>query len=185
MTIENSTAICSNCRQPVNKHRPWCAAFKTTPEVPHAGEVVDHPDFGPCELVSVYTRQEAIDDGVLIDCTTDFFDELNRNAGLIFDVAMTRAVFERYIEVPKLLEGCQDVKGRYWDMITMFRRVPKEGVDSHELLFEFISIPNGGDFWTNESAGPSAGQRVVQLKAVSSPGDHWEPCLTFMLPWED
>src|SRR5215510_2989104 len=101
MTTANSTEICSNCQRTIDKHRPWCAIYKVEYNVPKAGDVIDRPGFGPTELISVYTRQEAIADGVLVDCTDDFFDDLNRNAGVIFDVAMTRAVFERYIEVPE------------------------------------------------------------------------------------
>jgi hypothetical protein len=28
-------------------------------------------------------------------------------------------------------------------------------------------------------------QRLIRLKAVASPGDRGEPCITFMLPSED
>lgn len=185
MSIENSVEICSNCSRPINNHRPWCATYKIATEVPQAGDLVDHPLFGPTELVSVYSRQEAIDDGVLVECTEDFFDELNRNAGVIFDVAMTSAVFERYIEVPESCSGSQDMRGRYWDLLSIFRLAAKASSNGDELLFEFVSIPNGNDAWANERAGASAGQHLVQLKAVSGPGDRGEPCLTFMLPWED
>lgn len=135
--------------------------------------------------LATYTRQEAIADGVLVDCTEDFFDDLNRNAGVIFDVAMTRAVFERYIEVPEAFASSQDMKGRYWDLLYMFRLASKKNSDGHELLFEFLSIPNGNDFWSNERTGASPEQRLVQLKAVAGPGDRGEPCLAFMLPGED
>jgi hypothetical protein len=185
MTTENSVEICSNCRRPINKHRPWCATYKLESEVLKLGDVMDHPVFGPTELISVYTRQEAITDGVLVDCTDDFFDDLNRNAGVIFDVAMTRAVFERYVEVPEWVAGSQDMKGRYWDLLTMFKLASKRNPDGHELHFEFLSTPNGSDSWGNEGAGSSPERRLVQLKAVSGPGDRGEPCLTFMLPWED
>ena len=117
MPTENSVEICSNCSRPVNKHRPWCATYKVESEAPKAGDVIDHPVFGPTKLISVYTRREAIADGVLVDCTEDFFDELNRGADVIFDIAMTRAVFERYIEVPEAFASSQDMRGRYWDFI--------------------------------------------------------------------
>ncbi len=185
MTTASTTEICSNCRRPNNKHRPWCATYKVESELPKTGDIIDHPVFGPTELISVYTRQEAIDDGVLVDCTEDLFGDLNRNDGVIFDVAMTRAVFERYIEVPEVFASSQDMKGRYWDLLYMFRVASKTNPDGCELLFEFFSIPNGNDSWTNERPGASPEQRLVQLKAVASSGDRGEPCLTFMLPWED
>lgn len=185
MITANFTEICSNYRRPINKHRPWCVTYKVESEALKTGGVIDHPILGPTELISAYTRQEAIADGVLIDCTEDFFDELNRNAGVIFDVAMTRAVFERYIDVREAFPGSQDMKGRYWDLLFMFRLASKQNSDGHELRFEFLSIPNGSDSWANERAGTSPEQRLVQLKAVAGPGDRGEPCLTFMLPCED
>lgn len=185
MTIEDSAALCSNCCRPTNNHRPWCGTYKTESEVSKAGDIVDHPVFGPTELISVYSRQEAIDDGVLVDCTQGFFDDLNRSAGLIFDVAMTRAAFERYVEVPKSFEGVQDQKGRYRDILLMFRAAVRTNRDCQELLFEITSVPNGSDCWTNERVATFPEQRVAELKAVAGPGDRGEPCLTFMLPWED
>ena len=185
MTTANCSEICPNCRRPINKHRPWCATYKVESETPKEGDVIDDPVFGPTELISVYSRQDAIDDGVLVECTEDFFDDLNRNAGVIFDVAMTRAVFGRYIEVPEAFASSQDIKGRYWDLLYMFRLAAKSNSNGDELLFEFLSIPNGSDAFANEHAGASPEQRLVQLKAVVGPGDRGEPCLTFMLPCED
>lgn len=183
MTID-TPEICSNCRRPVNKHQPWCATYMTTSDVKKSGEIIDHPIFGPTELISTYSRAEAIEDGVLVDCTEDEFDALNRNAGVVFDVAMTRAVFERYVKAPKKLQGSQDFKGRYWDILWSFRLAAKKYPDC-ELLFEFLSIPNGTEGWDNEGSGEFDEQRLVRLKAVAGPGDRGEPCLTFMLPSED
>lgn len=56
MTIANTTEICSNCCRPINKHRPWCATYKVKSETLKAGDVIDHPVFGPTELISVYSR---------------------------------------------------------------------------------------------------------------------------------
>ena len=179
------SGLCPNCRRPSARHRPWCGDVQTMAELPQAGDIVDDPVFGPTELISVYLRQQAIEEGVLVDCTDDPFDELNRNAGLRFDVALTRAVFERYVEVPEQFKTWQDIKGRYWDMIWMFAHAARQRHNGTELLFQFLCIPNGSDCWSNEKPGSSPDQRLVQLKAVSGPGDRGEPCLTFMLPGED
>jgi hypothetical protein len=139
---------------------------------------------GPTELISVYSRQQAIADGVLVDCTDEPFDELNRNAGLLFDVALTRAVFERYVEVPERFQASQDIKGRYWDIIWMYRfAVKRRRVDGTELLFKFLCLPNGSGVQDNEKQ--SGSHTLVQLKAMVGPGDRGEPCLTFMFPSED
>jgi uncharacterized protein DUF6573 len=148
--------------------------------------VVDHPLLGETEILSVYLRQQAFADGVLVDCTQQPFDSLNRQAGIIFDVAMTRAVFERYVEVPRAHEGSQDIKGRYWDILTMFRHASAKQPDVSELVFELLSIPNGAGMLDNEKlSSPAPDHYLVQLKAVTGPGDYGEPWITFMLPDED
>jgi hypothetical protein len=178
-------AYCVNCRKPTKLHRPWCDKVQTT-DVPQQGDIITHPDLGPTELISVYTREQAIEDGVLIDCTQDPFDELNRNAGLVFDVALTAAVFHRYVELPERFASTQDIKGRYWDIIWMFRfaaqRAPRQ---TRELLFEFLCLPNSSGNEENEKPAAGGVYRLVRLKAVLSAGDRGEPCLTFMLPDED
>lgn len=177
--------ICPNCRQAVTKHRPWCEKYTVLATAPKEGDMVDDPVLGPTPLLSVYLREDAIADGTLVDCTQDPFDELNRNAGLIFDVAMTRATFERYVEVPRGYENQQDIQGRYWDIVFMFRWAAQKTRDCHELLFEFTCIPNGNGFWDNERPAEFPTHRLVSLKALAGPGDRGEPCITLMLPHED
>jgi hypothetical protein len=176
--------LCPNCRRSTTNHRPWCGDVQTT-DAPVVGQTIDHPLLGCAELISVYTRSDAIEDGILVDCTQEPFDGLNRNAGIKFDVAVTSAVFGRYIEVPEEFRASQDIAGRYWDMVFMFTRAALRKRTVMELLFDFICLPNGPGCWNNERPGPSPQDRLVQLKAVSGPGDRGEPCLTFMLPSED
>jgi hypothetical protein len=130
--------------------------------------MVEHPLLGRVRLLSVYSRQQAIEDGTLVDCTQDVFDELNRQAGLKFDVAMTAPAFDRYVAMSDQLKRTQDLRGRYWDLVWMFRNAAlREGYQS------------------NETCGLSRNHRLVTLKAVCGPGDRGEPCVTFMLPDED
>jgi len=44
--------------------------------LPRPVNIVDHPFMGRVELLSTYSREEAIDDGILVDCTQDLFDEM-------------------------------------------------------------------------------------------------------------
>jgi len=177
-------ATCPNCLQPLTKHRPWCATF-TTSEPLEEGDIVDHPGLGPTPMISVYLRRQAIEDGFLVDCTQEPFDTLNREAGLKFDVAMTRAVFQRYVEVPEEHQASQDIKGRYWDIVMMYRREAlRQSCDSPEILFEFLCIPNGEGTLDNERPQLQH-HRLVCLKAATGAGDRCEPCITFMLPDED
>ena len=68
--------------------------------------------FGEC--ISEYTRAQAIEDGILVDVTT-----VASEAGFKWPTAMTRAVYDRYIEVPPELTGQQDIQGRLWDVLWM------------------------------------------------------------------
>lgn len=177
---------CPNCRKPLNKHRPWCEKVQTI-EPPKQGDIINHPVFGPTELTSMYSRAQAIEDGVLIDCTDDPFDELTRNAGVVFDVALTSTVFDRYVQVSEQCQGSQTIEGRYWDIIRMYRyAVAHQKANCDELLFEFLCLPNGdAGYEDNEKRADGGVYRLVQLKVVAGPGDRGEPCLTFMLPSED
>ena len=70
------------------------------------------------EVISEYSRRTAIEDGVLVDVSTTA-----REAGITFPVALTRAVWDRYVEVPEGLRG-QDERGRLWDVVYMVREEP-------------------------------------------------------------
>jgi hypothetical protein len=184
MNMPASVDVCPNCQKPVTKHRPWCADVQTTTP-PQQGDIVDHPLLGRSPLISVYTRREAIEDGILVDCSQDAFDELNRQAGLKFDVAMTASAFDRYVAMSDELKGTQDLRRRYLDVVWMFHRAALKAGGQDELLFEFYCIPNGEGYQSNEKPGLSPAHRLVTLKVVCDAGDRGEPCLTFMLPDED
>ena len=83
------------------------------------------------EVISCYSREQAIEDGYLVDVS-----EVGREAGILFPVALTRAVFEKCVAVPEGLEGLQDETGRLWDVVWMLQygiRSGREGGD--ELRF--------------------------------------------------
>lgn len=66
------------------------------------------------EPIFAYTRAQAIEDGVLVDVT-----DMAKEAGFKWPVAMTRTVYDRYVEVPEELKGQQDIQGRVWDLLRM------------------------------------------------------------------
>ncbi len=179
-----NAATCPNCLKSISNHRPWCNDVQTSLP-PKEGDIVEHPFLGSVPILSVYSRQQAIEDGVLVDCTQDTFDELNRQAGLKFDVAMTAEAFDRYVAISDELRGPQDINGRYWDIVWMFRYAARRAPDKDELLFQFDCIPNGDGYQSNEKKGMSSAHRRVTLKAACGSGDRGEPCLTFMLPDQD
>jgi len=116
-------------------------------------------------LLHAYTRQQAVADGNLVDVTTTAMQ-----AGIKYPTALTRAVWNQYVEVPDGVDG-QDEDGRLWDVLWMFRMAPKS--EASELLFQ-LRVRND-----NDKPG------LVELKAVCGPGDDVAPVITIMLPDED
>lgn len=125
--------------------------------------------FSKADLIHVYTRTQAIADGVLVDVTTTA-----REAGYRYPVALTRAVWCRYVEVPAGVDG-QDEAGRLWDVLHMLRHAIRNSDGESELRFS-LHVRNDN----REQVPP-----LVSLKAVCGPDDDASPCLTVMLPEED
>ena len=67
------------------------------------------------EIIDRYSRQDAIDDGVLCDITDT---KEAKEAGFKIPVCLTSAVYE-VVKVPAGLEGSQDFTGRLWDVCFM------------------------------------------------------------------
>jgi hypothetical protein len=125
--------------------------------------------FDNADLIHVYTRAEAIRDGVLIDVSATA-----REAGFGFPVALTRAVWERCVAVPPGVE-CQDEAGRLWDVLFLLRCAIGRSNDGSEVRFA-VHVRND-----NRERTPP----LVRLKALCGPGDRGEPVLTVLLPTED
>ena len=122
------------------------------------------------EVVSSYTRAQAIEDGVLVDVS-----EMAKEAGIKFPVAMTSTVWGKYVEVPEGV-NCQDETGRLWDILWMFRCAAARFSGS-TLLFKL--------YVRNHNRERLDRRDLVTLKAVCGPGDTPEPVITIMLPDED
>jgi len=130
--------------------------------------------FDDAEILSRYTRTQAIEDGILVDMTTEPFGSLAREAGLKWPIAMTATAFHQCVAVDggaKRHAG-QDVKGRWWDVVFMFRRTRRE-ISPLEARWKLIV------------QDPDGRRRFKELKCVSGRADDMSPCLTFMLPGED
>ncbi len=123
--------------------------------------------FGP--VISSYTRADAIADGVLIDVS-----ETASEAGIVFPVAVTSAVWAEYVAVPEGVQ-CQDEAGRLWDILWMLKCAIKSGPSGSFISFG-VHVRND-----NRNRTPP----LRQLKAVCGPGDNAEPVITIMLPEED
>ncbi len=136
-------------------------------------QVETEPDCGA--VISVYTRAQAIEDGVLVDVS-----EVAREAGFKVPVAVTNAVWEDCCEWDErdAKRHYQDVSGRLWDVVSLafwaIRRMP-ESAGSEPLFYRISRIPRVG----------CGRKRNVILKLVSGPGDNGEHVITIMQPHED
>ena len=79
-------------------------------------------------VISVYTRAQAIEDGILVDVS-----ETAREAGFGIPVAVTRTVWDRLVALPEGYRGFQDERGRLWDVLWMARHYALRASDSDRV----------------------------------------------------
>ena len=127
------------------------------------------------EVISTYTRAQAIEDGVLIDVS-----QTGVQAGFCWPVALSSAAWENCVawtEEDTDKQICQDVPGRRWDVLYLAAHAIKTSKNrSDQLLYRFYRIPRDG--WSKAA-------QLVTLKLIVGPGDQGEPVVTIMLPDED
>jgi hypothetical protein len=134
------------------------------------------------EVISSYSRAQAIEDGVLVDLTDPQFTfrpnlQIVKEAGIKFPVAMTAAAFAKTIsETGVSLPPCQDLSGRMWDVLYMFKLAARVG--GTEIRFR-VSVINW--VYVNGQRVNRTKRDAVFLKAVCGPGDNAEPVITIML----
>ena len=142
-------------------------------------------DLSDWNIIDVYSRKQAIADGVQVLANPD----TTKEAGIKFPVYFTQTAYEKYVKVPEGMEGMQDEDGRLWDIFTMFKWYAR-GSDSNQITFKVsVSIPNRGDWTPNEKRerGSSPDQRLVTLFSEIGPFDFDDPspAITIMIPGED
>jgi hypothetical protein len=129
--------------------------------------------FDDAEIISMYTRAQAIDDGILVDMTQEPFGALAKEAGLKWPIAMTATAYQNFVAVSETKgHASQDINGRWWDVLMTFRRTKRTISPLEARWYVLVRDPDGR-------------MRKKELKCVSGPADDGEPCLTFMLPEED
>jgi len=133
---------------------------------------VEEEEEGSAEfhILAMYSRAQAIADGVLIDVS-----KRAREAGIKYPVAMTAAVWDKYVKLtPAAERACNDEQGRLWDILWMFSRAAlRAHPNESELYFQLRVVTT------------SIRAQRVTLKAVCGPGDDENPVITIMLPNED
>lgn len=142
-------------------------------------------DSNEWEIVSTYSTKEAVADGFLVKVEAKTSEE----AGIKFPVYLTRAAWDKYVEVPKGMEQVQNLSGRLWDVLYMFA-FHARNVSSNFLQFDFISfMPDKGNWEPNEKLESPENRlnRLVTLKAVIQAQDFDDPspAIFIMKPNED
>lgn len=125
--------------------------------------------FADCEVISIYTRKQAIDDGVLVDVSLQA-----RELGFKYPVAVNNTVWESCVSWDNDHEkSIQDESGRLYDVLWMASLSARRTKGS-QVIFDVYRVAKG-------QSSPTP----VSLKSICGPGDHGEPVITIMRPWED
>lgn len=135
------------------------------------GEDMDNENtINDMPIIFIYTRREALEDGVLVDVT-----ELAKEASFVIPVAITAEVEAKILSISKEGEKFgQSRDGRLWDIIWMLRvAIMQDGEKSPGLIFFTVLVQNDNE--------PEA----ISLKAICGPRDDGKPVVTIMFPYED
>lgn len=122
------------------------------------------------DVVYAYTRERALEDGVLVDLMQNELGDVSRQH-YKFPIACTHAVFEIMQKAVENPLYCNDYAGILHDMLWMSRSL-KRHLDDSTMLFQVII----------QGAGRS---KYHTFKLNVGPGDQGEPVITIMLPHED
>ena len=124
--------------------------------------------FDSNDIIYSYSREQAIEDGVLIDIT-----DLAQECGFKWSVAVTSGLYEKYIKCSDEIKSLgQSETGRIWDILTILRYEVKKQ-EGQEIQFSVYFLMQNHK------------KELAELKAVAGPGDNGEGVLTIMLPNED
>ena len=117
------------------------------------------------EVISQYTRADALADGQLVDVSTTA-----REAGYKYHTVFTRALWDVVERIPKRA-AWQDVEGRTWDVLYMGAdaiRRSRGGLT--RISYQLILLREG------------TRQKLVTLIVDLGPGDNGEPVFTIGFP---
>ena len=119
------------------------------------------------EVISKYTRKEAIRDGFLIDLTQWSFE-----AGFKVHVCATSELVERLAPKEQERANGQDFVGRLWDLLNVLRSECKRNSNTDYIEFYF---------YMQEVVNGKTENNKVYCSAQIHGGDNGEPCMTIKL----
>jgi hypothetical protein len=144
-------------------------------------------DLSDWPIIDVYSTKQAVEDGFLIRVD----EKITKEAGIKYPVYLSRAAWDKYVEVPKEFEGVQDLDGRLWDVIFMFTMAARS-CNQQTLNYQLnVVLADKGDWEPNEQLDPDLNgdrkQRLVTLKSVIQAQDFDDPtpAIFIMKPNED
>jgi len=127
------------------------------------------------EVISTYTRAQAIEDGVLVDAGS-----MAQEVGFTGPVALTSTVWAdcvAWTDEDSKKQVHQDQSGRLYDVLFMAAfAVRASNRSGDRLLYELYRVTRDGH---STEANP------VTLKLIIGPGDQGEPVMTILLMNED
>ncbi len=141
--------------------------------------------FSDADVISSYSRADAIADGVLVEAP----EKICREAGWKIPLALTIAAWVDCVawteEETKRKRCPQDVEGRLWDVLYMGMRAARHHIarceaspelDPGQCLMQVYRVPKDG-----RGSMP----RLTQLQIDIGPGDDGAPVATIMMIGED
>ena len=120
------------------------------------------------DIISTYTRAQAIEDGALLDVSA-----LAREAGFRLPLAITAGVHALLSDIPQ--DSGEDYTGRLWDVLWMASLAAKRNGSKDAISFDVII----------HTTDRPRGEEVRALWMKIGPGDTDDPVLTIMLSGED
>ena len=128
------------------------------------------------DIISTYTRAQAIEDGVLIDVSS-IAKESGFNEWPVSLTAGAWADCVAWSDTDSQTQVYQDQSGRLYDVIFMaFQAICLSREVGDRLLFRFYRVPRDGH---------STDAELTTLKLIVGPGDGGESVMTILLPNED
>lgn len=151
------------------------------------GDIIEGGPFDGFEMISVYSRAQAIADGALVDLTNATDENGRKVSPFKYPVAITEGAYNatiaaggRWITQPDgtetlKLAPTQDITGRLWDVFSMMLHAIRHATGPIDRV-EFTVLV---DRYGNGKPQP------VRLWSSCRPGDNAAPVLTIMLEGED
>ena len=122
------------------------------------------------EVISTYSRAQALADGVLVDA-----GPMAKEAGFRFHTAITVAAWSNCVawtDEDSERQVHQDQSGRLWDVLYMAQHaISTSRNHGDRLTFELYRVPRDGR---------STEAKITTLKLIVGPGDNGEPVITIL-----